>query len=81
MYRIGWKHQIWHWVGAGYRVVVPDMLGYGETDKPDDPQEYSLKKISEDLKSILDVIRVDAAVSPGRVKSTKIGDDQLCCST
>ena len=40
------------------------MLGYGKTDKPEDPKEYSLKKISDDLKSILDEIEVSKAVSP-----------------
>lgn len=40
------------------------MLGYGETDKPYDPEEYSLRRISDDLASILDVIRVRKVVSP-----------------
>jgi len=43
--------------------VVPDMLGYGQSDKPDEPEEYSLKMISSDLASILDVIRVRKVVS------------------
>lgn len=68
MCRAGWKHQIGPWVRAGYRVVAPDMLGYGESDKPQEPQEYSLKRISSDLASILDVIRVRKAVSLCRVK-------------
>ena len=65
MYRGGWKYQIGPWVRAGYRVVVPDMLGYGQSDKPHDSEEYSLKTISGDLASILDVIRVRQVVSLG----------------
>jgi pimeloyl-ACP methyl ester carboxylesterase len=61
--RAGWKYQIGPWVRAGYRVVAPDMLGYGETDKPYDPEEYSLRRISDDLASILDLIRVRKVVS------------------
>lgn len=45
--------------------MAPDMLGYGQSDKPPGPEEYSLKRISNDLASILDVIRVRKAVSPG----------------
>lgn len=69
--RAGWKHQIGPWVRAGYRVVAPDMLGYGQTDKPDEPEEYSLRMISSDLASILDVIRVRKAVCPDRVRSVE----------
>lgn len=47
------------------------MLGYGQSDKPRDPQEYSLKRISSDLASILDVIRVRKAVSLDRVESVE----------
>jgi soluble epoxide hydrolase/lipid-phosphate phosphatase len=72
MYRAGWKYQIGPWVRAGYRVVVPDMLGYGRSDKPDEPEEYSLKMISDDLASILDVIRVLKVVSLNRVKFREI---------
>ena len=48
--------------------MAPDMLGYGQSDKPYEPEEYSLKRISSDLASILDVIRVRKAVSPDRMK-------------
>ena len=73
MCRAGWRYQIGPWVRAGYRVVAPDMLGYGQSDKPYDPEEYSLKRISGDLASILDVIRVRKAVSPGRMRSGRPG--------
>lgn len=72
-HRAGWRYQIGPWVRAGYRVVAPDMLGYGETDKPYDPEEYSLRRISDDLASILDIIRVRKAVSPDRVRSRNRG--------
>ncbi|KAF9645124.1 alpha/beta-hydrolase [Thelephora ganbajun] len=61
----GWKYQIGPWVRAGYRVVAPDMLGYGQSDKPHEPEEYSLKRISSDLASILDVILVGKAIVIG----------------
>ena len=48
---------------AGYRVVVPDMLGYGGTDKPLAAEEYSTKKLCADLAGLLDVVGVSKAVS------------------
>lgn len=44
------------------------MLGYGQSDKPGEPEEYSLKMISDDLASILDIIRVNKVVSLNQVK-------------
>lgn len=48
---------------AGYRVVVPDMLGYGGTDKLLAAEEYSTKKLCADLAALLDVVGVSKAVS------------------
>ncbi|KAF8655339.1 hypothetical protein AX16_003112 [Volvariella volvacea WC 439] len=61
----GWRHQIGPWVRMGARVIVPDMLGYGETDKPTDPSEYSTKKLSDDLAALLDLLGIDRAVLIG----------------
>lgn len=46
----------------GYRVVVPDMLGYGETDKPEDIGNYTTKQLCADLVAILDLIGVHKIV-------------------
>ena len=64
--RYGWRHQIGPWVRAGYRVVVPDMLGYGGTDKPLALEEYSTKRLCADLAALLDIIGVSRAVSLSR---------------
>ncbi|KAH9967037.1 Alpha/Beta hydrolase protein [Lactifluus volemus] len=61
----GWRYQIGPWVEAGYRVVVPDMLGYGGTDKPLAVEEYSTRKLCADLAALLDVIGVSKAVVIG----------------
>ncbi|KAJ3453933.1 hypothetical protein MRS44_018565 [Fusarium solani] len=33
----GWRYQIPHFASLGYQVVAPDMLGFGDTDAPDQP--------------------------------------------
>lgn len=50
---------------AGYRVLAPDMLGYGGTDKPLDAEEYSTKKLCADLAALLDIVGISRAVSLG----------------
>lgn len=59
----GWRHQIGPWVAGGYRVVVPDMLGYGETDMPLEASAYSTKRLCDDLAALLDHLGVQKAVS------------------
>ncbi|RDB19886.1 Bifunctional epoxide hydrolase 2 [Hypsizygus marmoreus] len=61
----GWRYQIGPWVRKGCRVVVPDMLGYGGTDKPADASEYSTKKLCVDLAALLDLLGVRQAVVVG----------------
>ncbi|KAJ3771140.1 epoxide hydrolase [Lentinula raphanica] len=61
----GWRYQIKPWVRQGFRVVVPDMLGYGGTDKPADPKEYSTKRLCADLCAILDLLGIQQTVLIG----------------
>lgn len=53
-----WRHQIAHFSAQGYGVVVPDLLGYRGSDKPVDLEEYRLKKMSEDIVSLLETLEV-----------------------
>jgi len=36
-----WRHQLSALAEAGFRVVAPDMRGYGETDRPEAIDQYS----------------------------------------
>lgn len=48
-----WAHQVAALVEAGFCVVTPDMLGYGETEKPADPARYAGEHIIEDLLTLI----------------------------
>lgn len=61
----GWRYQIGPWSSKGYRVIVPDMLGYGGTDKPTDAEEYTTRKLSDDLAALLDLLGIRQAVVVG----------------
>jgi len=39
---------------AGYRVIVPDHLGFGRSDKPDDPDLYRVPRHAERLDALLE---------------------------
>jgi pimeloyl-ACP methyl ester carboxylesterase len=54
-----WRNQIPALVGAGYRVIAPDLRGYGESDKPQDPKAYAMRTIHADLEGILGELGVD----------------------
>lgn len=58
----GWRYQIGPWVNRGYRVIAPDMLGYGGTSKPEDAAEYSSKRLCADLAALLDLLGIGKAV-------------------
>ncbi|KAL1746939.1 Alpha/Beta hydrolase protein [Schizophyllum fasciatum] len=49
-----WRHQVAHFAARGYGVVVPDMLGYGGTDKPADPAAYVGVLQARDLAELVD---------------------------
>lgn len=38
---------------AGYGVVAPDLLGYGDTDKPEELEAYSMKRMSGHMAELL----------------------------
>ncbi|KAJ7498563.1 alpha/beta-hydrolase, partial [Mycena latifolia] len=61
----GYRHQIGPWARAGFRVVVPDMLGYGASDAPIDPARYSTKRLADDLVALLTALGIDRAVVIG----------------
>ena len=47
-----WRHQIQPLADAGYRVLVPNMRGYGESSKPKDFRRYRLDELITDIEAI-----------------------------
>ncbi|PCJ40791.1 MAG: haloalkane dehalogenase [Moraxellaceae bacterium] len=38
-----YRHMIRHCVAAGYRVIAPDLIGFGKSDKPTQVKDYSFQ--------------------------------------
>src|SRR3954467_9137424 len=60
-----WRHQIEAPAGAGYRVVAPDMRGYGRTEAPEAIDQYTLLHLVGDMVGVLDALGEDSAVIAG----------------
>ncbi|PSN61807.1 epoxide hydrolase [Corynespora cassiicola Philippines] len=48
-----------------YRIVAPDLLGYGDTSKPTDPALYAYSLIAQDLQEILQAEDISSVVVIG----------------
>lgn len=51
-----WRHQIRVLAEAGYRVLVPEMRGYGQTSAPDDVSSYDLMTVCADIQAAMDLL-------------------------
>ncbi|KAH7014405.1 Alpha/Beta hydrolase protein [Microdochium trichocladiopsis] len=65
--RHDWAAQVEALTAAGYGVIAPDLLGFGETDKPD-PENlalYSWRRQSGHIGELLDAEAVDTVIGVG----------------
>lgn len=46
-------------VNAGYRVIVPDMRGFGESDAPAETSAYAMQNSVADMIALLDRLKID----------------------
>jgi pimeloyl-ACP methyl ester carboxylesterase len=54
-----WRNQVPALLAAGYQTIVPDLRGFGDSDKPQDKESYSADKLLGDVTGILDHVGVD----------------------
>lgn len=62
-----WRHQMRALAEAGYRVLVPDMRGYGATEAPAAVEDYNIIELAADIVGLLD--------STGEQQAILIGHD------
>ncbi len=60
-----WRHQIRPLADAGYRVVVPDLRGYGGSDKPHAVAAYDMASMMADLLGLIDALGEASAILVG----------------
>lgn len=60
-----WRNQVPALAAAGYRVVAPDMRGYGGSDAPAAIEDYTILHLAGDLVGLLDHLGAAEAVVVG----------------
>ena len=56
-----WRNQVGPLVDAGSNVIVPDLRGFGRSDKPADVEAYSIPFLAGDVLGVLDQPALDRA--------------------
>jgi pimeloyl-ACP methyl ester carboxylesterase len=54
-----WRKQVGLLAAAGYRVLAPDLRGYGRSDAPAGIQNYTLDQLRSDMLGVLDALHID----------------------
>ncbi len=56
-----WRHQIPVLAASGFRVITPDLRGFGRSARPDGVDAYRLRNIVADVGAILDRLDLETA--------------------
>lgn len=56
-----WRHQVPPLVEAGFRVVAPDLRGFGNSDMPQEVEAYGIRHSIADVVAVLDALDVERA--------------------
>lgn len=60
-----WKNQIEPLARAGYRVIAPDLKGFGASSAPRDKALYDIRHMTDDLVRLLDALSIRRAIFCG----------------
>lgn len=57
--RLIWRHQVEALTDAGFRVIAPNLLGFGDAPRGNDVDDYAIAKHVGRLAAILDALSID----------------------
>jgi len=60
-----WRWQLKALAEAGYHAVAPDMRGFGQTDRPDEIDKYTILHLVGDMVGVTDALGAERAVIVG----------------
>jgi pimeloyl-ACP methyl ester carboxylesterase len=60
-----WRHQLPALAKAGFRAVAPDLRGYGQSDRPEEVEKYTILHDIGDIVGLVDALGVGQAVIAG----------------
>ncbi len=68
-----WDHQIRALAADGYRVVAPDLRGFGDSDHPGDVESYRMHTLAGDVLGLADALGIDAFALAGHDWGAALG--------
>lgn len=68
-----WRHQVTALASAGFRVMAPDLRGFGDSDKPTAVESYGILDLIGDAVGVLDHFGVEQAHVVGHDWGAAIG--------
>jgi pimeloyl-ACP methyl ester carboxylesterase len=68
-----WRHQIPALAAAGYRVIAPDLRGFGASDRPEGVEHYRMELLASDVLGILDALGIGSATVVGHDWGSALG--------
>jgi pimeloyl-ACP methyl ester carboxylesterase len=60
-----WRHQLPALAKAGFRAVAPDLRGYGQSDRPEEVEKYTILHDIGDIVGLVDALGAKQAVIAG----------------
>lgn len=68
-----WRKQVLALTGAGYRVIMPDLRGYGASDVPADTEAYQADILCADITGLLDALDIERTYLVGHDWGSLVG--------
>lgn len=68
-----WRNQIKVLAGSGYKVIAPDLRGFGDSDAPQGRGQYTLNIIAKDVTELLDHLDIKKAIFVGHDWGAALG--------
>ncbi len=60
-----WRHQVPVLAAHGYRVITPDLRGFGRSERPAEVAAYRLRNVVADVSALLDHLGIETAYVVG----------------
>ncbi len=60
-----WRHQVPFLAAHGYRVITPDLRGFGRSERPAEVVAYRLRNVVADVSALLDHLAIETAYVVG----------------
>lgn len=68
-----WRQQVPALTGAGLRVLAPDLRGFGESDRPEQVDDYRMRYLVADVIALLDALGIEKVAVVGHDWGAALG--------